>query len=141
MGTHGDALSDPDDDPDDEGADDARVATHVREGGNDPRDGALLATERAAWLSALRRRSRHLITAQMESGRWTVVDGACARPGGAQRINDVRNTGRQPDVWIHPDRAVVVAPNASLRALRASFSWTEMSACEVLTDYHQRYWE
>ena len=58
----------------------------------------------------------------------------------AQCINDVRGTGRSPDVHILPDRAVSVAPRRHLLGLRSDDDAASMAAKEVLTSYHDRYW-
>ena len=98
-------------------------------------------TEAGAAKAALKRRSRHLITCERSDKLWSIVDGAHARPGGMQMVNDVRGTGRSPNVKIHPDREVAVAAGAVIVPLTSSMSADEMAAAELLTDYGQRFWD
>ena len=90
--------------------------------------------------AAMRSKSRHVVTTQREDNRWSTLDGANARGGGVQMLNDVRGTGRAADVSIYADRSVAVRRGRELTPLRASYTAAERMAAEVLTDYGARYW-
>jgi ADP-ribose pyrophosphatase YjhB (NUDIX family) len=87
------------------------------------------------------RRSSYLITSRRSDGRWTVIDGVHARKGGVQFINDVRGTGRTPDVFIHADRSVTRRLGHRLEPPRPGLSLSLMAASEVLTTYGPRFWQ
>ena len=97
-------------------------------------------TEAEAARAATRSKSRHVVTTQREDDRWSTLDGANARDGGVQMLNDVRGTGRAADVSIYADRSVAVRRGRELSPLRASLTAAERMAAEVLTDYGARYW-
>lgn len=96
-------------------------------------------TEAAAAEAAGHTLSRHVITTRRPDRRWAYVDGAHARPGGVQRINDVRGTGRTSDVLIHADRRVTCCAR-SLKVPNPLLNFKMLSAAEVLTSYGDRFW-
>ena len=69
------------------------------------------------------------------------IDGSTARPGGWQRMNDARNTGRQPTACIYPDGSVAMDPRTAARPLRNSMSAAQMADAEILTSYGERFWD
>ena len=97
-------------------------------------------SEAEAARAAMKSKSRHIITTRREDGRWATLDGAPARSGGVQMLNDIRGTGRPADVSIYADRSVAVRSGRKLTPLRAGQSTAEREAAEVLTDYGTRYW-
>jgi hypothetical protein len=56
-------------------------------------------------------------------------------------LNDIRGTGRPPDVSIYADRSVAVCSGRRLSPARAGHTFEQRAATEVLTDYGQRYWK
>ena len=97
-------------------------------------------SEAEAARAAMKNKSRHVITTRREDGRWATLDGARARSGGTQMLNDIRGTGRPADVSIYVDRSVAVRSGRTLTPLRADQTTAEREAAEVLTDYGMRYW-
>jgi hypothetical protein len=99
-------------------------------------------SEAEAAVARVYRGGEYLITARRDDGSgrasYVLVDGAGARPGGVQRLNDVRGTGRAPDVLIHFDRLVTTA--RSIEPLSPSFSLAQLADAELLTDYQARFW-
>ena len=98
-------------------------------------------SERLAARAAVKSKSRHVITSKRQDGRWAVVDGAHARAGGVQMLNDIRGTGRTADVSIYADRSVAVCAGKRLTPASAVHTFEQRAASEVLTDYGQRYWK
>ena len=101
---------------------------------------SLPSSEAEAARAAVRSKSRHVVTTQREDDRWSTLDGANARDGGVQMLNDIRGTGRTADVSIYADRSVAVRRGRRLLPLRAHQSAAERASAEVLTDYGARYW-
>mgnify|MGYP007048372644 CR=1 FL=1 len=83
--------------------------------------------------------SNHVITWECERGKFVAIDGAQARSGGMQHLNDYRGSGRAHDVEIRRDRTCA-RTNPRLVPVRPDMSLTEMARAELLTDYQARFW-
>ena len=81
-----------------------------------------------------------MITARRDDGKWTVIDASRARSGGLQMLNCIRNTGRKPDVLIHPDLNISVIRPGGLEVPTPDATVRHLSTTELLTNYTARYW-
>ena len=100
--------------------------------------GAMCDSESAAASIALA--SDHVITWECERGKFVAIDGAQARSGGMQHLNDHRGSGREHDVEIRRDRTCA-RTNTQLVPVRPDMDLTEMARAELLTDYQGRFWQ
>ena len=95
-------------------------------------------TEHAAAEAAASLSSDHAITWRLPSGAFVVLDGAAARSGGSQNINDVVGTTLVPSVLIHLDRRIT--QEVAFTPITANMTIRQLAVAEVLTDYGQRFW-